>query len=84
MTERIAALSVHVSGSSSGTDKASLPGNQYCMQESVQGRRFGGQVVDDKIVIIGVVVTQRQGSKRENFWYGGHTKNWRKGGKLFY
>jgi len=53
------------------------------MQESVQGHQFGGRVVDANIVIIGNVVTQRQGSERENFQYGGQTKNWKKGGKLF-
>ena len=45
------------------------------MQESVQGRRFGGRVVDDKIVIIGDVVTQRQGSKRENLKIGEKGEN---------
>jgi hypothetical protein len=52
------------------------------MQENVQEQRFGGRVVDAKIVI-NDVVTQRQGSERENFQYGGQTKNWKKGGKLF-
>jgi hypothetical protein len=36
-----------------------------------------------KLSLIGYVVTQRQGSERENFQYGGQTKNWKKRGKLF-
>jgi len=44
-----------LSGSSSGTDEASLHWNKYCIGESVQGRRFGGRVIDANIVIIGDV-----------------------------
>ncbi len=49
--EQIAPSSVPLSGSSSGTDEASLRWNQNCMQENVQGRRIGGQVVDAQLVI---------------------------------
>ena len=49
--EQTAASSVPLSGSSSGTDEASLGWNYNCMQENVQGWRFGGRVVDAQFVI---------------------------------
>ena len=73
-TEQIAALSVSLSGSSSGTDKASLRCSKYCIGESVQGRRFGGRVVDANIVIICDVGPNVRTWERENFEYGGQTK----------
>ena len=72
--EQVAALSVPLSGSSSGTDKASLRWNKYCIGESVQGHQFGGRVVDAKIVIIGNVGPNVKTWERANFEYGGQTK----------
>jgi hypothetical protein len=46
----------------------------YCIGESVQGRQFGGQVVDANIVIIGDVGPDIRTWERENFEYGGQTK----------
>jgi hypothetical protein len=40
----------------------------------VQGHRFGGRVVDAKIVIIGDVGPNVKTWERENFEYGGQTK----------
>ena len=72
--EQVAASSVPLSGSSSGTDEASLRWSKYCIGESVQGHRFGGRVVDAKIVIIGDVGPNVKTWERENFEYGGQTK----------
>ena len=40
----------------------------------MQGHRFGGRVVDAKIVIIGDVGPNVKTWERENFEYGGQTK----------
>ena len=73
-TEQTAASSVPLSGSSSGTDEASLRWNKNCIGECVQGRRFGGQVIDANIVIIGDVGPDIRTWERENFEYSGQTK----------
>jgi hypothetical protein len=80
-TEQISASSVPLSGSSSGTDEASLRWNKDCIGESVQGYRFGGRVVDANIVIIGDVGPTVRTWERENFEYGGQTKKKRKKGE---
>ena len=76
--EQVAASSVPLSGSSSGTDEALLRWNHNRMLESVQGQQFGGPVVDAKIVINGRFCHPTQGLERENFQYSGQTKNWKK------
>ena len=80
-TEQIAASSVPLSLSSSGTDEASQRWNKYCIGESVHGRRFGGWVVDANIVMIGNVGPNVRTWERENFEYGGQTKKRKKGRK---
>ena len=78
--EQIAASSVPLSGSSSGTDEASLSWSKYCIGESVQGIDLDDGLLMPKLSYINDVVTQRQGLKKRIFSKVARQKKRKKGG----